>query len=129
MTKQLSNDNHPEEPSVTVEVVLYGSLAKYGGGTHVAQLRLDLNSDTQMKELLGRLKVPAKERGFTFINAVLCAMPGLQPDLDLHLKDGDHVGIFSTTHMWPYQYRDGIRMTEELKEAMREQGPMHHSYN
>ncbi|MBN1149215.1 MAG: MoaD/ThiS family protein [Anaerolineales bacterium] len=129
MAKQLPGDHHPEGKRITVEVALYGPLAKYGGGVHVAQSRIDLDAGAQMRDLLEHLKIPAEERGFTFINAVLCAVPGLQADLDLSLQDGDHIGIFSTTHMWPYQYRDGIRMTETLKEAMKEQGPMHHSYN
>ena len=128
MTEQLPGDNHPEEQRVAVEIALYGSLAKYGGGTHVAQLRVEMGIGATMRDLLDRFKIPAEERGFTFVNAVLCAAPGLQPDLDLDLQDEDHIGVFSTTHMWPYQYRDGIRMTEALKEAMRVQGPMHHSY-
>jgi hypothetical protein len=128
MNEQVHDSSQTEGTRFTVDVALYGSLAKYGGGRHVAQIKVDLDPSAQMADLLEYLKIPPDERGFTFINAVLCAMPGLQPDLDLPLHSGDHIGFFSTTHMWPYQYRDGIHMTKALTEALREQGPMHHSY-
>ena len=126
-------DHNPGKPQIdkrqiSVDVALYGSLAKYGGGKHVAQIKVNLDGYACMGDLLEHLKIPPDERGFTFINAVLCAMPGVQVDLDQPLNSGDHIGIFSTTHMWPYQYRDGIRMTEALTEALKEQGAMHHSY-
>jgi len=30
--------------------------------------------------------------------------------------------------MWPYQYRDGIVMSDPLKAAMKKYGAMHHTY-
>jgi molybdopterin converting factor small subunit len=125
-----SNPGNPqiEKNHISVDVALYGSIAKYGGGKHVAQIKVNLDDSACMADLLEYLKIPPEERGFTFINAVLSAMPGVQVDLDQPLNSGDHIGIFSITHMWPYQYRDGVRMTEALTEALKKQGPMHHSY-
>ena len=127
------NETNPGNPQIdinhiSVDVALYGSLAKYGGGKHVAQIKVNLDANACMADLLDYLKIPSEERGFTFINAVLCAMPGVQVDLNQTLHNEDHIGIFSTTHMWPYQYRDGIRMTDALTQVLKEQGPMHHSY-
>lgn len=44
------------------------------------------------------------------------------------LNEGDHVGIFAVDRLWPYQYRDGVRMSEGLKSALQDHGAMHHSY-
>ena len=48
-----------------------------------------------MANLLAHLKMPTEERGITFINGRLSAMPGLQPDLGHILLDGDRVGLFN----------------------------------
>jgi hypothetical protein len=77
---------------------------------------------------LNHLGIPEEERGYLFINAVLCDVPGLVTSSTESLHDGDHVGIFSVDRIWPYQYRDGIRMSQSLREALRERGAMHHSY-
>ncbi len=69
-----------------------------------------------------------EEKGFVFVNAVLCDVPGLNASWRHGLDHGDHVGIFSLGYMWPYQYRDGAHMSEALKEMLRAQGAMHHSY-
>ena len=126
---QLPKEDPPSKPGITVNVALYGPLAKYGGKTHVAEVNLALDSGARMRNVLDCLNIPSPERGFTFINSVLCAMPGLPADLELALRDGDHIGMFSTKHMWPYQYRDGVHMTEALTAALAEQGPMHHAYH
>ena len=81
-----------------------------------------------MSDLYDHLNIPLDEKGYCFVNAVLCDAPGLSVSLSHPLNDGDHVGIFSITHMWPYQYRDGVRMTEALAIAMKEHGPMRHTY-
>ena len=44
------------------------------------------------------------------------------------LNDGDHVGIFSVDRLVPYQYRDGLPMSDGLKKALKGHGAMHHSY-
>jgi hypothetical protein len=116
-----------------IEVWLYGPLAKYGGDQSreaFAHLYVELPAEAKMKDLLEVLELPLEDKGITFINSVLSDMPGLSADLECMLKDEDRVGIFSRTHMWPYQYRDGARMTPELEQALREreEGSMHHSY-
>jgi hypothetical protein len=115
-------------PSINIDVALYGNIAKYGGGSHVAQLKVDLPAGACVGDLLAKLGVTAGEKGYIFINAVLADMPGLDASRAEGLKDGDHVGIFSISHMWPYQYRDGIHMTDSLTAIVRERGVLHHSY-
>ncbi|MBN2503449.1 MAG: MoaD/ThiS family protein [Anaerolineales bacterium] len=114
--------------SIKVNVALYGSLAQAAGRKHLATLDLDLEPGLGKDDLLAEVGIVEEDIGFMFINSVLCGMPGVSVEFDRPLQDGDHLGIFSTTHMWPYQYRDGINMTENLKQALREQGAMHHSY-
>lgn len=118
---------------VTLDLCLYGSLAQYGGEaaqSFYAQLRPAVPPGTTMRDLLASLGIPLEEKGITFVNAVLTDMPGLHADLDLVLQDGDHIGIFSQTYMWPYQYRFGVRMNPELEEALKQHqgGGLHHSY-
>jgi sulfur carrier protein ThiS len=117
--------------TITVDVWLYGALARYGGGTagH-ANLQVDLPEGSTMADLLARLGLPTEERGITFINGQLSAMPGLQPDLGHVLRDGDRVGIFDPRSMWPFQYRHGAALTEEMARAMQEREDLglHHAY-
>jgi sulfur carrier protein ThiS len=82
-------------------------------------------------DLLARLGLPTEERGITFINGDLSAMPGLQPDLPHVLKDNDRVAFFHLTSMWPFQYRLGIVMAPEMQEAMLASPDMglHHAYD
>lgn len=80
-------------------------------------------------DLLAQLKIPSQERGYLFINAVLCDVPGLSTGDGQILKDGDHMGIFSVDRIWPYQYRDGVRMSDDLTQALKIHGAMHHSYS
>lgn len=114
---------------ITVNVSLYGTIARFGNGRHVAQIDVLLEPGAYKSHLLAQLGIPAEERGYVFINSVLCDVPGLDTESDGPLKDGDHVGIFSVDRLWPYQYRDGIRMSERLKQAMAQHGAMHHSYD
>jgi hypothetical protein len=71
-----------------------------------------------MADLLAHLRMPTEERGITFINGRLSAMPGLQPDLGHMLRDGDRVGLFDLKSMWPFQYRHGAMLTDEMARAM-----------
>ena len=113
---------------VKVSVSLYGSLARFGGGRHVAQVDVELRSGAGKAEMLSELGFPEQERGYLFINAVLCEVPGLSTGANELLNQGDHVGIFSVDRLYPYQYRDGLPMSEGLKMALKEHGAMHHSY-
>ncbi len=62
--------------------------------------------------------MPTEERGITFINGKLSAMPGLQPDLEHVLSDGDRIAFFHLRSMWPFQYRHGASVTAEMGEAL-----------
>src|SRR5512145_2048066 len=111
-----------------VNVSLYGSLARFGGGRYVAQVNIELVPGSGKVELLDQLGIPESERGYLFINAVLCEVPGMSTGANEMLKDGDHIGIFSVDRLYPYQYRDGLPASEGLKKALEERGAMHHSY-
>ncbi len=83
-----------------------------------------------MADLLAPLGMPTEERGITFINGQLGAMPGLQPDLVHVMQDGDRIGIFDLESMWPFQYRDGAAMIGEMAGAMAQEKDQsrHHTY-
>jgi len=115
--------------TITVDVWLYGPLARYGGPAarraH-ANLQVQMPHGSRMRDLLDRLELPTTERGITFVNGGLSAMPGMQPDLDLELSDGDRVALFHLKSMWPFQYRHGAARTPELTRAMEEAGQLFH---
>lgn len=111
-----------------VNLTLYGDIARFGGGKHIATLDLNLPPGTSIGNLLQELSLPPSERGYLFINAVLSDAPGLYASKNELLKDLDHVGIFSIRHIWPYQYRDGIHISDSLKAAMLKRGPMRNVY-
>ena len=116
--------------TIAVDVWLYGPLARYGGpesGLAYATVRLDLKDGSTMADLLARLVLPTEERGITFVNGCLSAMPGLQPDLGMPLQDGDRVALFHLKSMWPFQYRDGAAATSDLERTLAQRsGPFHH---
>lgn len=118
---------------IALDVWLYGALARYGGGKeegNFSNLKVRLPEGSTMADLLTRLKMPAGERGITFINGRLSAMPGLQPDLGHILHNGDRVGLFDLKSMWPFQYRHGAMLTDEMAQAMdagKDHG-LHHTY-
>lgn len=114
---------------ITVDVSLYGPVARAAGGHHIATQSMRMVAESRMGDLTARLGIDGSEIGYVFVNAVLCDVPGLNASQDLQLQDGDHIGIFSRVHMWPYQYRDGVRMSPALKEALKERGAMHHTYS
>jgi hypothetical protein len=103
---------------IHVDVCLYGPLACYGGSDDnvFAQLTLDMDEGTTVRALLVRLEMPTEERGITFINGNLSAMPGLQPDLDHVLGDGDRIAFFHLKSMWPFQYRHDVAMIDNLRD-------------
>ena len=119
---------------MTVDAWLYGTLARYGGNEeHVsfAHRQVVLPEGSTLADLLTQLGVPTGERGITFINGQLSAMPGLQPDLGHLLHQGDRIGLFDPKSMWPFQYRHGAALTEEMKQAMAKEKDhgLHHTYN
>jgi hypothetical protein len=113
---------------ITINVSLYGSLARFGGGRYVAQFDIELEDGAGKAELVRQLGIPEDERGYLFINAMLCEVPGISTGANELLKDGDHVGIFSVDRLYPYQYRDGLPMSEGLRKTLQKHGAMHHSY-
>ncbi len=118
---------------IAVDVWLYGTLARYGGEAgqlSFANLQIRLPAGSAIGDLLAHLGMRTEERGITFINGQLSALPGLQPDLGHILCDGDRVGLFDLKSMWPFQYRHGAMMTDEMVQAMgagKDQG-LHHTY-
>ena len=114
---------------IKLEVWLYGPLARYSGKTKSkshAKVIMEIPAEKRMRDLLELLSLPTEERGMTFINGNLSAMPGLQPDLDHTFKDGDRVAFFHLKSMWPFQYRDGAAMTPELKTTLGSKNRRHH---
>ena len=114
--------------SITVNVTLYGPLAQFAGGKYIAQEDVTLKAGATVRDLMDHFSIPHDQKSYLFINAVLCDMPGLLASIEERLQNSDHVGIFSLQHMWPYHYRDGIRMSETLTETLRKQGAMHNIY-
>jgi hypothetical protein len=115
--------------TITVDIAVYGPLARAIGGKHIATKVVTVNADVTLGELREQLGIKEEDTGYIIINSILCDVPGLNASQNLPLNDGDHIGLFSKVHMWPYQYRDGARMTQELTDALRERGAMHHSYS
>jgi len=119
---------------IAVDVWLYGSLARFGGKAargSFANVKMQLPGRSTMADLLTRLGMRTEERGITFINGQLSAMPGLQPDLGHILCDGDRVGLFDLKSMWPFQYRHGAMLTDEMARAMdaKEDHGLRHTYS
>jgi hypothetical protein len=119
---------------ITLDVWLYGVLAQYGGEAQqgsYANLQPCLPEGSTVSDLLAWLGMPTAERGITFINGQLSAMPGLQPDLGHVLGDKDRVAFFDPKSMWPFQYRHGAMMTPEMAQAMSAErdGGLHHAYD
>jgi hypothetical protein len=120
-------------PDIKVDTWLYGELARYGGDpgqTVYANVNAALSEGSTIGDLLAHLRMPTEARGITFINGELSAMPGLQPDLEHVLHDGDRVAFFHLQSMWPFQYRAGIPMSGEMSAAMqtRDDQGLRHSY-
>ena len=119
---------------IVLDVWLYGALARFGGEAarpSYAHLDVPLPVGGTVADLLGYLHMPGEERGITFINGNLSALPGLQPDLGHVLAHGDRVAFFDLRSMWPFQYRHGAAMIGELANALdtREGGGLHHTYH
>ncbi len=118
---------------ITINTWLYGPLARYAGDQNqvvFANPQVELPEGSTIQDLLDTLHLPTKERGITFINGELSAMPGLQPDLMRTLSDNDRVALFHLKAMYPFQYRHGLPLAEEFSEAMQasKDGGLHHTY-
>jgi sulfur carrier protein ThiS len=120
--------------NIIVDTWLYGELARFGGNPKervFANRKVSLPAGSRLRDLLDALGMRTEERGITFINGQLSAMPGLQPDLDHPLQDGDRVAFFHLRSMWPFQYRHGVTMVQEMQKAIIETDQMglHHAYS
>jgi hypothetical protein len=119
--------------TIHLDVWLYGPVAQYAGeasqGSY-AQLDVEMPAESTLGDLVSRLGIPLEERGITFVNGNLAALPGLDVDLSTVLRDGDRVGISHGKSMWPFQYRFGAHLTPELKESFRQRQDrgIHHAY-
>ena len=119
--------------TIHLEIWLCGPLAQYAGEANqgsYAQLNLEMPEGSTVQDLICQLEIPAEERGITFVNGNLAALPGLEADLDLVLHDGDRVGIFHRKSMWPMQYRFGAQLTSQLQDTFRQRQDrgVHHAY-
>jgi len=118
---------------IHVEVWLYGPIARYAGeesqGSY-AELHWGLPAGSTVQDLLDRLGLPDEEKGITFINGKLAALPGIDADRTVVLHEGDRVGISHRRSMWPFQYRFGANLTPEIQETLREREDcgVHHAY-
>ena len=118
---------------ILIDTWLYGELARYGGPADqgsFAHLEVHLTEGGTIADLLASLQMPGEARGITFINGELSAMPGVQKDLNHVLKDGDRVAFFHPLSMWPFQYRFGAKMVDEMTETLdsTEDKGLRHSY-
>ena len=115
---------------IKINLTLYGPLAKFAGGKYIAQKVVEMKSGDRIRDLFDHFEIPYDQKSYLFINNILSDMPGLLASLDEVLKDNDRVGVFSLQHMYPYQYRDGLPMSEALTKilAEREDGAMHNTY-
>jgi hypothetical protein len=107
--------------TIKLDVWLYGNLSKYGGDggkKSYANPQVELPVGSRVVDLLNHLSLPTEERGITFINGDLSAMPGLQPDLEQELKDGDRVAFFHLQSMWPAQYRHGVELAPGMSDEI-----------
>jgi hypothetical protein len=110
-----------ENIDMKIEVWLYGVLSQYASEKAekgFASVQLELPQNSTVSNLLGVLNMPSDERGITFINGNLSALPGLQPDLDQQLNDGDRISFFDHRSMWPFQYRHGAAMASGLNQIL-----------
>jgi len=106
---------------ILVDVWLYGELALYGkknnsGGYTNLKVRLQENSS--IKDLLDYLLICTNECGITFINGQLSAMPNIHLDLNYFLQDGDRVDFFHLQSKWSVKYNPGEPMAEEMSFAL-----------
>jgi sulfur carrier protein ThiS len=119
--------------AIHIEVWLYGPIARYAGeqsqGSY-AELHLEFPAGSTLQDLIDHLGLPAEEKGITFVNGSLAALPGLDSDRKVVLHDGDRVGISHRKSMWPFQYRFGASQTSELQETFRQRDDrgIHHAY-
>lgn len=127
---------------ISIEVWLYGPISRYANeidddlvrdrtvAPSHAELHLELPEGSRIQDLLDHLQLPPEDKGITFINGKLAAMPGVDADRQVELHEGDRVGISHRRSMWPFQYRFGASLDDELKDTFRTRKDrgIHHAY-
>jgi hypothetical protein len=107
---------------ITVRVQLYGELSCYGKsiqhGEKYSTISAQLPLGSTLQDLLDILLMCTNERGFTFINEKVSAMPNTQPDLDYQLQDNDHI-LFFPLKMIPTHLQFDIKMTDKMTRTVR----------
>lgn len=118
--------------TMTIELWLYGPIRRYAEevsedvvrnrtvGTAHAELHLELPEGSTVQDVLDQLSLPSEEKGITFINGKLAALPGVDADREVELHNGDRIGISHNRSMWPFQYRFGASLETNLQETFRQ---------
>jgi molybdopterin converting factor small subunit len=108
--------------SITVHVRLHGELSCYGATVHptgkYSSISVKLSTGSRLADLLEYLLMCTSERGFTFIDDNVSAMPNVQQDLDYQLQDGDQV-IFFPAKMWPTKVQFDSKLTDKMTRTVR----------
>lgn len=109
-------------PSITVHVRLHGELLCYGATAHptgkYSSISVKLSIGSRLADLLEYLLMCTSERGFTFINDKVSAMPNVQQDLDYQLQDGDQI-IFFPASLFPTHLHFDAKMTDKMTRTVR----------
>ena len=102
---------------IVVDVRLYGELSCYGNSNHhtgnCARINVQLPLGSTLKNLMGYLLMCTNERGFTFINEKISAMPNVQPDLDYQLQNNDQI-LFYPLKIFPTDLQFDMKMTDKI---------------
>ena len=82
---------------ILIDVWLYGDLARYGGRADhgsFANPKVRLPDGSTLRDLLKHLRMPTEERGITFINGELSAMPDMcAPTTAMAISPGKGAGL------------------------------------
>jgi hypothetical protein len=107
---------------ITVDVRLNGELSCYGNVIYPAgsysKISVQLPAGSTLKDLLDHLLMPTHERGFTFINEKMSAMPNTQSDLDHQLQHGDRI-LFFPLNVVPTELDFDMKVTDRMKRTVR----------
>jgi hypothetical protein len=107
---------------ITVGVRLYGELSCYGNSTHhtgnCSSINVQLPLGSTLKNLIDCLLMCTHERGFTFINEKMSALPNVQPDLEYQLQGGDQI-LFFPLRMAPTKLQFEMKMTDKMIRTVR----------
>jgi hypothetical protein len=108
---------------ITVSVTLFGELVCYGNRTKTgsyATLDAKLPEDSTLKDLFDYLLMCTNERGITYINGFISALPDIQPDLDYILQNNDHITLLPAQEIWQFQQRSSLPITAKISSALQQ---------